>query len=223
MILAVSLNSFLVGFSAASTSQVPKVRPRKVAGPSGPQHKAAVTMRSTWHNHSLVTSEGSTIQEKKKEEFGACVSKREMAAGMAGSRQSTDAPSQHWQLRNLSENKLLFLCSFGKHSDAFVSLSGRWCGPVHLWMTMTFLKLLAHPPAWSTRASLVAQMVKNPPANAGDTRDMGSIPGLGRSPGGGHSNPPVFLPEEFQGQRSLADYSSQCHKKSRTWLKRCST
>ena len=32
-------------------------------------------------------------------------------------------------------------------------------------------------------------MVKNPPANAGDIRDMGSIPGSGRSPGGGHSNP----------------------------------
>ena len=32
-------------------------------------------------------------------------------------------------------------------------------------------------------------MVKNPPANAGDIRDMGSIPGLGRSPGGGHGNP----------------------------------
>ena len=32
-------------------------------------------------------------------------------------------------------------------------------------------------------------MVKNPPADAGDIRDMGSIPGLGRSPGGGHSNP----------------------------------
>ena len=47
MILAVSLNSFLVGFSAASTSQVPKVRQRKVAGPSGPQHRAAVTMRAT--------------------------------------------------------------------------------------------------------------------------------------------------------------------------------
>ena len=27
-----------------------------------------------------------------------------------------------------------------------------------------------------------------PPANAGDTRDAGSIPGLGRSPGGGHGN-----------------------------------
>ena len=31
-------------------------------------------------------------------------------------------------------------------------------------------------------------MVKNPPANAGDARDVGSIPGSGRSPGGGHGN-----------------------------------
>ena len=29
-------------------------------------------------------------------------------------------------------------------------------------------------------------VVKNPLANAGDIRDMGSIPGLGRSPGGEH-------------------------------------
>ena len=32
-------------------------------------------------------------------------------------------------------------------------------------------------------------MVKNPPANAGDTGDVGSIPGLGRSPRGGNDNP----------------------------------
>ena len=32
-------------------------------------------------------------------------------------------------------------------------------------------------------------MVKNPPANAGDLRDVGSTPGLGRSPGGGSGNP----------------------------------
>ena len=32
-------------------------------------------------------------------------------------------------------------------------------------------------------------VVKNPPANAGDMRDMGLIPGLGRSPGGEHGNP----------------------------------
>ena len=30
-------------------------------------------------------------------------------------------------------------------------------------------------------------MVKNPPANAGDIRDVGSIPGLGRSPGEGNA------------------------------------
>ena len=39
------------------------------------------------------------------------------------------------------------------------------------------------------RASQVALVVKNPPANAGDTRDAGLIPGSGRSPGGGHGNP----------------------------------
>ena len=32
-------------------------------------------------------------------------------------------------------------------------------------------------------------MVKNPPANAGDTGDVGSIPGLERYPEGGNGNP----------------------------------
>ena len=32
-------------------------------------------------------------------------------------------------------------------------------------------------------------VVKNPPANAGGTGDTGSIPGSGRSPGGGNGNP----------------------------------
>ena len=35
----------------------------------------------------------------------------------------------------------------------------------------------------------MALVVKNPPANAGDFRDVGLIPGLGRSPAGGHDNP----------------------------------
>ena len=38
-------------------------------------------------------------------------------------------------------------------------------------------------------ASQVALVVKNLPANAGDIRDAGLIPGLERSPGGGHGNP----------------------------------
>ena len=35
----------------------------------------------------------------------------------------------------------------------------------------------------------MALVVKNLPAHAGDVRDMGSIPGSGRSSGGGHGNP----------------------------------
>ena len=39
------------------------------------------------------------------------------------------------------------------------------------------------------QASQVALVVKNPPANSGDIRDVDSIPGSGRSPGEGHGNP----------------------------------
>ena len=39
------------------------------------------------------------------------------------------------------------------------------------------------------RASQVVLVVKNPPASAGDARDVGSDPGLGRSSGGGNGNP----------------------------------
>ena len=38
-------------------------------------------------------------------------------------------------------------------------------------------------------ASQVVPVVKNPPANGGDVRDGGLIPGSGRFPGRGHSNP----------------------------------
>ena len=46
-------------------------------------------------------------------------------------------------------------------------------------------------------------MVKNPPANAGDFRGTVSIPGLGRSLGGGHGNPIQYsFLENPHGQRS---------------------
>ena len=38
-------------------------------------------------------------------------------------------------------------------------------------------------------SSLVAQVVKNPPGNAREPRDAGSIPGSGGSPGGGQGDP----------------------------------
>ena len=64
------------------------------------------------------------------------------------------------------------------------------------------------------RAFQVVLVVKNLPANAGDVRNTGSIPGLGRSPGGGHGPPPtpVFFPGESHGQRNLVGYSSYGHK-----------
>ena len=55
-------------------------------------------------------------------------------------------------------------------------------------------------------ASQLAIMVKNLSANAGDKRHVGSIPGSGRSPEGGHGNQHQFLPGKFHGQRSLAGY-----------------
>ena len=42
------------------------------------------------------------------------------------------------------------------------------------------------------RASQVTPVLKNMPANAGDIRDVGSIPGSGRSPGGGHGKPLLY-------------------------------
>ena len=45
---------------------------------------------------------------------------------------------------------------------------------------------------YKTKASQVALVVKNPAASAGDLRDKGSIPGPGRSPGGGKGYPPQY-------------------------------
>ena len=55
----------------------------------------------------------------------------------------------------------------------------------------------------------------NPPANAGNTRDVGLIPRLGRASGVGNGNLlPVFLPGTFHEQRSLVDYSPWGRKES---------
>ena len=59
-------------------------------------------------------------------------------------------------------------------------------------------------------------MVKDLPASAGDIGDVGSVPGLGGSLGGGNGNPLVFLPAIFHGQRSLGRYSPWGCKQSDT-------
>ena len=55
-------------------------------------------------------------------------------------------------------------------------------------------------------------VVKNLPANAGDIRDPDTIPGSGRSPGGGHGNPLKYsCLENPHEQRSLAVCSPWAH------------
>ena len=53
-------------------------------------------------------------------------------------------------------------------------------------------------------------------ASAGDTRDVGSIPGSERSPGGTKIPTSVFLPEKSHGQRSMEGYNPWGHKESDT-------
>ena len=56
---------------------------------------------------------------------------------------------------------------------------------IHPWISYMFL-LNVITVSWSSQVALV---VKKPPANAGDIRDAGLIPGLRRSPGEGNSSP----------------------------------
>ena len=64
----------------------------------------------------------------------------------------------------------------------------------------------------------MAQMVRNPPANAGDTGDAGLIPELGRSPGEGNGNPLQYSCLENSMDRGA--WWATAHKvgKSRTQL-----
>ena len=60
-------------------------------------------------------------------------------------------------------------------------------------------------------------VVKNPPANAGDARDVGSILGLGRPHGGGNGNPLQYsCLENPHEQRSMESYSLEGHTESDT-------
>ena len=54
---------------------------------------------------------------------------------------------------------------------------------------MSYLAGLIPGSILSFGASQVMLVVKNQPANRGDMRDEASVPGLGRSSGGGHGNP----------------------------------
>ena len=66
-------------------------------------------------------------------------------------------------------------------------------------------------------------MVKNPPANAEDINDMGSVPGLGRSAGGGHGNSLQYFC--LQNPIDRRAWKATVHRVTKSWtrLKRLST
>ena len=84
-------------------------------------------------------------------------------------------------------------------------------------------KSLFGPISVFRRSSQVARVEKNPPANAGDVRDVGLIPGLGSSPGGGHKNPLHILAWRISMDRG--DWQATVHRvtKNQTLLKWLST
>ena len=66
-------------------------------------------------------------------------------------------------------------------------------------------------------------VVKKPPANPGNVRDSGSVPGLGGSPGGGHGNPLQYSCLENTMDRGAWWAIVHGVAKSWTWLKQFST
>ena len=70
------------------------------------------------------------------------------------------------------------------------------------------------------QASQVALVVENLTASAGDIRDEGSVPGLGRSPGGGHDNPLQYSCLGNLIDRGAWQAAVQWIAKSQTHLKR---
>jgi len=58
-------------------------------------------------------------------------------------------------------------------------------------------------------------VVKNLPANAGDAKHMGSVPGLERSPGGGHGNPLQYSCQENPMDRG--DWQTTVHEVAKSW------
>ena len=72
-----------------------------------------------------------------------------------------------------------------------------------------------------TWASQLMQVVKTPPANAGEVRDVRSIPGLGRSPGEGNGNPLQYSGLENPMDRGA--WRATVHGVVKTWLKWLST
>ena len=90
--------------------------------------------------------------------------------------------------------------------------SGRIQKPQNLWKET--LQTDTHPEAL-LKGFLGRSAVENLPANAGDARDVGSIPGLGRSAGGEHGNP--FQYPYLGNSMNRGDWRASVHRVANSW------
>ena len=72
-------------------------------------------------------------------------------------------------------------------------------------------------PLWKSWASQVVLVVKDLPANAGEVRDMSSIPGTGRSPGDWYGNPLSILAWRIPMDRIA--WRSTVHRVTKSWTR----
>ena len=116
----------------------------------------------------------------------------------------------------ISSDCLATGCSMHAESWAFLH-----CGPAQCHArSLDSLSLDIWGLVLLTGASLVALVVKNPPASAGDIRGVGLIPGWERSPGGGHANTLQY--SCLESSRDRGGWWATVTR-SRTWLKQLST
>ena len=128
---------------------------------------------------------------------------------------------QHWTLLSSPVTSTTGRCfHFGSASSFFLELFLH-SPPVAYWalpLAHNKCEVLLFP--WASQLALV---VKNPPANAEDTRDTGSILELGRCPGGGQGDSLQYSCLENPMDRGVWEATVQRVAKSRTQLNQLST
>ena len=141
----------------------------------------------------------------------------ELQTARSNSQNLHRSPSQAWFLRTGSG------CSYSWIENMPNAQFGprMVLPPVETWnCTSLWIEFLGHRVGLASQVELV---VKNPPANAGVIRGSGSIPGWGRSPGGGYGNPLQYSCLENPMARGAWQATIRRATQSCTWLKWHST
>ena len=129
---------------------------------------------------------------------------------------SIDVATHLWcEARKMSGAQFPWLSSdFPGSPDTMFPLQGAWVWSLvralRSWMLCCMVNINK---SW---ASQVALVVKNPPSSAGDLRVAGSIPGSGRSLGGGHGNPC-----QYSCLKNLTDrgaWRAIVHRVAKSWI-----